>query len=168
MFKKRIKAAVILISLFFIFSTGFLSCKNPFSWNLFMTGDTEDVADGEGTSVDGEDTNDEADDPLEGSDPSKITVQGESFTLSWDPPENEPVSGYKVYFRVHGETAWIELNETNGNTQTYTVHYPDLDYGEYDFAVTSVHEGDESDYHTSLDTTAMPESGWYLDWQAEG
>lgn len=153
--KKRIQTTVIIISLFIIFSVGFLSCQNPFSWYEGQN-DEEEMGDGLG---DGSEDN---------TDVSKISIQGESFTLAWDPPEGETVAGYKVYFRFHGDTEWIELDEIAGDTTSYTVNYPDLDYGEYDFAVTSVHSGTESAYHTSLDATAMPGTGWYLDWQAEG
>jgi hypothetical protein len=158
--KKRIKNAVILMSLFLTFSICFLSCQNPFSWYLNQGGETEDLQE----DADGDDPLEE---PEEDPDLSKISLQRDSFTLAWDPPEGETVTGYKVYFRVHGETEWTELDQIAGDTPSYTVSYPELDYGEYDFAVTSIHSGEESAYHTSLDTTAMPESGWYLDWQAE-
>mgnify|MGYP001045096978 CR=1 FL=1 len=39
------------------------------------------------------------------------------------------------------------------------------EFGVYRFAVVSVDASDlRSTYHTSLDTTAQPQSGWYVSW----
>ena len=48
-----------------------------------------------------------------------------------------------------------------------TVTTDDLVHGSYEFAVSSVSlTGMESELHTSLDETADPTTGWYLDWSA--
>ena len=40
-----------------------------------------------------------------------------------------------------------------------------MDYGVYDFAVSAVSEqGNESAFHSSLDSTANPFTGWYINW----
>jgi len=57
------------------------------------------------------------------------------------------------------------LEETDAVSSEYTVSYPELQYGVYEFAVTAMYSTGESDYHTSLDTTAQPDVGWFLDWQ---
>jgi hypothetical protein len=136
----------ILMPLFVLFflSPVFFSCQNPFVLN-----------------------NNTNDGNLSGEDQSitRIAVKGDSFTLAWDPPAEGNVTEYKLYFRLHGDEKWIKLDKVDGTSTQYTVTYPELDYGEYDFAVTSLYSDSESEYHTSLEQTAKPETGWFLDWQ---
>ena len=141
---KNSKRIAKLIIILFAGSFLLLSCINPFTWYDPKGGD---------------------DDPGEDTEPSKIKVVGISFTLAWDQPSGESVTGYIVYFRDHGDSSWTELDELSGTITEYTVTYPDLDYGKYDFAVTSLNNGEESNLHTSLDPTAEPDTGWYLDWR---
>ena len=162
---KRIKSIVLPILVLIFLSVGFLSCQNPFTWYQSQQ-DEDGLSDGQDVDgLDGDEGDETGDDPADDLDASKISLQGTSFTLAWDPPADEDVSTYRVYFRFHGDEEWIELDEIDGATTHYTVTYPDLDYGEYDFAVTSLNNEEESDYHTSLDSTAMPETGWFLDWR---
>ena len=102
----------------------------------------------------------------------EIVVKGSSFTLAWDPggPEipNDPnfVVRYNVYYRVHGSYYWRFLMETesSGNPDCLITDN-EMDYGRYDFAVSAVNEqGGTSSLHSSLDGTANPFCGWYINW----
>lgn len=102
----------------------------------------------------------------------EIVVKGESFTLAWDPggPEipNDPnaVIQYNVYYRAHGSYYWRLLMEvvSSGNPEC-VITSEAMDYGRYDFAVSAVSkQGSESALHSSLDRTANPFTGWYINW----
>ena len=102
----------------------------------------------------------------------EIIVKGSSFTLAWDSggPEipNNPnrAVDYKVYYRAHGSYYWrflMEVESTGSLECVITDKY--IDYGRYDFAVSAVSEqGNESTFHSSLDRTANPFTGWYINW----
>jgi hypothetical protein len=94
-----------------------------------------------------------------------ITTDAEQITLAWDAPP-EAVSSYDVYCRSHGTSSWQVMGSVSAVPQPeYTVLHSTLGNGEYDFAVIAVNDqGDRSDYHTSLDPTAQPDTGWYLVW----
>lgn len=100
-------------------------------------------------------------------DPVALTIEADSFTVAWDSVSGD-VTGYKVFYRPHGGNVWTELGQVDGaDATTFEVSSSDLDHGTYDFAVSAVIEGgDTTDYHTSLDTTADPETGWYLEWKS--
>ena len=102
----------------------------------------------------------------------EIVVKGSSFTLAWDPggPDipNNPNSAvqYKVFYRNHGSYYWRLLMEieSSGNPECF-INSDIMDYGMYDFAVSAVSEqGSESALHSSLDSTANPFTGWYINW----
>ena len=102
---------------------------------------------------------------------SVLTVSGTSFTLAWDAPTDsgtdDPLASYNVYFRSRGTYPWTYLGGTAGLVESFEVTTAMLDYGIYEFAVTSVAtSGAESDPHTSLDDTADPQSGWFIDWRS--
>lgn len=106
------------------------------------------------------------------SDSLEIVVKGESFTLSWDDDsnrisnnENKSVK-YKLYYKTHGSSSWQPLDEIESGTQLeYTVVSEKLDYGIYDLGVSSVNsDGKESSIHSSLDMSADPFCGWYINW----
>lgn len=120
------------------------SCGQPFDFDVDHSDDTEDN---------------------DGSDPVAVSVTDENFTLAWDPAEGD-ITGYEVFYRAHGNTSWTQLDETGvSDTPRYTVSSSELDYGTYEFAVrATISGGGTTEYHTSLDSTASPESGWYLDW----
>lgn len=102
----------------------------------------------------------------------EIVIKGSSFTLAWDPggPEipNDPNRAvrYNVYYRVHGSSSWyllIKIESSGSPECLITNEY--IDYGRYDFAVSAVSEqGSESAFHSSLDRTANPFCGWYINW----
>jgi hypothetical protein len=95
-----------------------------------------------------------------------VKSDAEQFTLSWDPSSGD-VAGYKVYFRIHGSTEWVLLgNVPAGSEPEMVVLHSTLGDGEYDFAVAAVDSsGHASSLASSLDTTADPSTGWYLQWQ---
>lgn len=97
-----------------------------------------------------------------------IEVVGSEFVLEWDAPvSGNTVDSFNVYYRIHGDIDWIILrNVPASTTPSLTVSRVDLTHGVYDFAVTSVDVmGNESDMHTSFDSTAYPATGWFLDWK---
>jgi hypothetical protein len=100
--------------------------------------------------------------PLAGS----VTVTSSQITLQWDPPP-EAVSTYRVYSRTHGGSQWTLLGEAPAASQPeYTIQQTTVGKGEFDFAVVAVDLGGvSSEFHTSLDATADPTSGWYVVWK---
>lgn len=106
------------------------------------------------------------------SQPRKVVVDGPTVTLAWDAPQaarsSGAVSGYRVYARPRGSSYWRYLGSVEPSTNpsfTITVGNGPLEYGRYEFAVTTVSsDGRESAKHTSLDMGADPASGWYVDW----
>ncbi|MFW6288223.1 MAG: fibronectin type III domain-containing protein [Spirochaetota bacterium] len=100
-----------------------------------------------------------------------VTVTGTSFTLAWAAPPDadpdDPLASYNVYFRERGTYPWTYLGGTAGPVESFEVKTSMLDYGVYEFGVTSVTtSGVESDPHTSLCDTADPQSGWFVDWRS--
>ncbi len=96
----------------------------------------------------------------------KIEIDEDWFTIAWDPdPEGEIPDAYRMYFRHRGEESWTFLSAVEAQTAPeFTVTRDNLSYGTYEFAVSSVIDGFESDLHTSMDDTADPVCGWYVDW----
>lgn len=93
-----------------------------------------------------------------------IPVAGPDFTVSWD-SDSLSVDEYRVYYREHGTFNWMLLGSTgSGAVLTFTVDQSMLPFGTYDLAVSSVAGGAESELHTSMDDTAVPATGWYIDW----
>lgn len=100
---------------------------------------------------------------------ARIPVTG-PFTIAWDPAASEPddkIAYYRVHVHRRDTYAWVHLGDTNGPVTTFDVTSQMLEPGRYEFAVTAVTEsGLESDHHTSLDDTADPATGWYVDWDS--
>ena len=84
---------------------------------------------------------------------------------TWNPSTSEVVE-YRVLYRTHGTVGWIERETIPaGSSPEYTFHHTDLGNGAFDFAVVAVDDEDnESEVHSSLDSTATPSSGWYVVW----
>ena len=100
-----------------------------------------------------------------------IVLQSDHFTLAWDPPVEgaSEIVEYNIYYRLHEESvgAWTFLDSISGDITSYLVTTAVLNYGIYDFAVTSKDAGgNQSEIHSSLDSNASPTDGWYLDWRA--
>jgi len=97
--------------------------------------------------------------------PEAIDFTGAELTLAWDPPASE-VASYRLFYRLHGASAWILLNEVGAApAPECTVDHAEVGDGEFDFGVVAVAEDEaQSQMHTSLDDTAQPECGWYLRW----
>jgi hypothetical protein len=94
--------------------------------------------------------------------PALIVVQNSEFTMTWN--EGVGADEYRVYQRERGSGEWSLLESVVGVPEL-TVNDSMLSYGEYEFAVTTVQDGVESGFHTSLDKTADPATGWYLSWE---
>ena len=100
---------------------------------------------------------------LKGATPAMATA--DQVVLAWDAPPGL-VQSYRVYFRIHGETDWVLMEEIPAvPSPQYTVLHSTLGNGQFDFGVIAVYASDESAVHTSLDQTASPQTGWYLEWQ---
>jgi hypothetical protein len=100
-----------------------------------------------------------------GDESEMVSITTNTLTLQWDPPASA-IDHYKVYYRVHGATDWLALGDVpSGPLPEYVILHSTLGDGEFDFAVVSVNASAMmSDYHTSLDGTAQPDSGWYVSW----
>ena len=101
--------------------------------------------------------------------PLEIIVKGNRLSLSWDPPIETLASGvaaYRLYARPHGADTWelvgkVEASDNPGAT----IASEDLGYGFWEFAVSSVSSEDvESELHASIDRSADPPTGWYVNW----
>ena len=102
----------------------------------------------------------------EKSNPKAIPITAPQIVLQWDPPSGSGVTGYIVSFRIHGTTSWTTLATIPASSQpSYTIPYASVGAGSFDFGVTAVEsDGTDSPTHSSLDATADPTSGWYLNW----
>jgi hypothetical protein len=98
----------------------------------------------------------------------RIEITEDTFTIAWDPdPSSGIPDSYRMYFRSRGDEPWSLLSELVPNIEPeFTITQDNLSYGIYEFAVSSVKAGIESDLHTSMDDTANPGTGWFLDWHS--
>lgn len=94
----------------------------------------------------------------------EIAVTGPSFSLAWDPPEDGAVQFYRVYARTRGQDDWVLIGDTTTAEAVFEINEGILAYGNYEFAVSTVFAGIESDLHTSMDDGASPATGWYVNW----
>jgi hypothetical protein len=119
----------------------------------FKHSQAEGVGDGDGASL--------SDDPL------GVTTSAAEVTLAWDPPPSS-VATYKVFFRIHDTSTWYSLTDslTADPAPQYTVQHSDVDNGIFDFGVVAVNaESAASSMHMSVETTAQPDTGWFLVWE---
>jgi hypothetical protein len=96
-----------------------------------------------------------------------MQVSADNIVLQWDASAGD-VASYSVYYRTHGTSNWILLGDAGAAPPPqYGVPYAAMPgNGKYDFAVVAVGgSGQKSSYHTSLDPTASPSTGWYVSWQ---
>lgn len=95
-----------------------------------------------------------------------VVITGDVFTLAWD-DENPSgsVDEYRIYYREHGSWDWLYLDSTpGGGPVEYAVSTAILTKGTWDFAISCVRSGEESELHTSMDDSALPATGWYVEW----
>jgi hypothetical protein len=94
-----------------------------------------------------------------------VLMNQESFTISWD-YDDTAADEYRIYYRTHGTYLWNYLGTTgSGSIQSFSIDQSLLSYGVYDLAVSTVIGEEESELHSSMDDTAIPATGWYIDWQ---
>ncbi len=108
---------------------------------------------------------DSADSQNIGADPKELVSSDDEITIAWDEPPSA-VESYKVLFRFHDTQDWYLINQILAvEDPDYTMFKIDFDDGPYDFGVKAVDsESEESLLHFSLETTADPDTGWYLIW----
>lgn len=99
-----------------------------------------------------------------------IHFEGEALSLCWDPPLNnsDSVSSYEVYYHSGKSSSWIILkqNIAAGVIPSVIINRTEIDSTDsiFYFAVRSVmKDGTKSDYHQSMDSTAIPPY-WCLKW----
>jgi hypothetical protein len=100
-------------------------------------------------------------------DPQGVSTSATEVTLAWDPPSSS-VATYKLFFRIHDTSTWYSLadNLLAHPAPQYTVQHSAVDNGIFDFGVVAVNaESTESSMHMSVETTAQPETGWFLVWE---
>jgi hypothetical protein len=95
----------------------------------------------------------------------RISVTADSFTISWNADLAANADEFRIYYREHGSFIWTYLGSTLfGTTLEYTIDQSAIPFGVYDLAVSSVEAGVESELHSSMDDSAVPATGWYVDW----
>jgi hypothetical protein len=101
-----------------------------------------------------------------GADPRPIASDSTQVILAWDPPPSA-VTTYRLLFRIHGTNEWYSLAQMPADPEPeFPVGRAEIGGGAFDFGVKAVNaEGAESPLHFSLETTAQPDSGWYLIWE---
>jgi hypothetical protein len=101
-------------------------------------------------------------------DTQAITSSAAQITLQWT-ASSDAITGYDVYYRAHGTASWILLGQAAVDpTPQYTILHSILGNGSFDFAIDAVNAYEvKSGLHTSLDATAQPSTGWYLEWQVQ-
>ena len=95
-----------------------------------------------------------------------IVVDADSFVLAWEDDNPDAVSEYSIYYRVHGAEDWTILTSLAPDDELQlTIDESLLARGQWDFGILStMDDGTDTTMHTSLENTAIPEAGWYLDW----
>ena len=107
--------------------------------------------------------------------PTELIVNQQFFSLQWDfsgtdlSDDQADTSTFRLYYRDHGTFKWYYLSEIPTSDEGwFFISEEQLDYGVYDFAVSYINkEGIESELHTSLEPSAKPMSGWYVNWYFE-
>lgn len=98
----------------------------------------------------------------------RIEITEDTFTIVWNPdPQSGIPDSYRMYFRSRGDEPWSLLSEVVPDIEpSFTITQDNLSFGIYEFAVSAVAAGVESDLHTSMDDTASPGTGWFVDWHS--
>ncbi len=102
---------------------------------------------------------------------TEIIIHSENFILAWDGNDitlnsSSSVICYKVYFKKHNTHTWTFLKDTiDSDITEITISDEILDYGIYDLGVAAQADDNSiSEIHSSLDLTADPTNGWYINW----
>jgi len=104
--------------------------------------------------------------------PDQIFRNSKSIRLEWNAVTKDINGGityidhYNVYYRAHGATDWIFIDQVPDIQDPWIeIWHSDIGDGYWEFAVVAVDvNNNNSDYHTSLDQSAIPAGGWYLLW----
>lgn len=98
----------------------------------------------------------------------RMEITEDTFSIVWDPDSQSGIpDSYRMYFRSRGDEPWNLLSEVVPDIEpAFTISQDNLSYGIYEFAVSAVAGGIESDLHTSMDDTASPGTGWFVDWHS--
>ncbi len=109
---------------------------------------------------------DSADSQNIGANPKELLSSDEEITIAWDKPPSA-VDSYKVLYRIHDTQDWYLINQVLAvEDPEYSLLHIDFGNGVYDFGVKAVDsEAEESVLHFSLETTADPDTGWFIIWQ---
>lgn len=96
----------------------------------------------------------------------RVVVSASEFSLAWDYPVQD-AGTFTIYYRHVDSDRW-QLLKTGLSAPLLSVDDSMLGYGDYEFAVSFTSEnGVESGLHTSLDSTAIPTTGWYIAWERQ-
>ena len=94
----------------------------------------------------------------------RIVITDTAFSIAWD-TDSSSDEYYRIYARARGTYEWTFIEEiTAAPSPEFEVNTTKLSFGTWEFAVSAVEGGVESDLHTSMDDNADPVSGWYIDW----
>ena len=94
----------------------------------------------------------------------RIVITDTEFTIAWD-TDSATDEEYRIYARARGTYEWSFIEEIEAApSPEFEINTSKLAYGSWEFAVSAVEGGLESDLHTSMDDNADPVSGWYVDW----
>ena len=94
----------------------------------------------------------------------RIVISDSAFSIAWD-TDSSTDEFYRIYARERGTYEWTFVQEiTAAPSPEFEINTTNLTYGVWEFAVSAVEDGVESDLHTSMDDNADPVSGWYIDW----
>jgi len=107
--------------------------------------------------------------------PMEVFISGDYFMIAWDHRsaeyvyEEENTSYFKVYYREHGTLKWKFLSDyPHEEEPQFLISRNLLNFGVYDFGVSYVNKkGFESPMHSSLEVTASPVVGWYVNWSSK-
>lgn len=95
-----------------------------------------------------------------------VLVEADSFVLAWNDDSPDSAARYTVFYSMHGTEDWTELTSVSSeNGLQIEIDESLLARGEWDFGIiSSSNAGEDSAMHTSLETSAIPTTGWYLVW----
>ena len=94
----------------------------------------------------------------------RIVISDPAFSIAWD-TDSAADEYYRIYARERGTYEWTFIEEiAAAASPEFEINTTNLSYGVWEFAVSAVEGGVESDLHTSMDDNADPVSGWYIDW----